>query len=190
MAATLDLLGMASNMTQDLPAARMYYTEAIDAFRALDDRRSLASSLLGLAEHAAALFHETVPFPVASDDVALEQAELALKLARENGWRSGEAYAQGILGMCLGSRGEFGQALASLTRAWRQPRRSSTASGPPTRTSAWARCIWTCWTCQPHERTSSACSRWARRSARRCGSAWRLSCSLRAVCSEPSTTRV
>jgi DNA-binding CsgD family transcriptional regulator len=42
----------------------------------------------------------------------LAQAEQAIKLARDIGWRSGEAYASLILGMCLASYGEYGRASA------------------------------------------------------------------------------
>lgn len=111
IAETLDLLGLASNMSCELEESTTYYQQAVALFRELDDRQGLASSLAVLAERGDAYFFETVPSPSASFTEPVEDAELGLRLAREIGWRSGEAYALGVLGFCLGAQGAYGRAL-------------------------------------------------------------------------------
>jgi tetratricopeptide (TPR) repeat protein len=65
-----------------------------------------------LAEHGLMFYSEFVPATTIPLAQALAYAEESLKLAREIGWRSGEAYALIMLGGLWQSQGEYGRALA------------------------------------------------------------------------------
>jgi non-specific serine/threonine protein kinase len=112
LAATLDLLAMASYLGGDLLQGTDYCKRAIGAFRALDDRRALAESQATLALGAATMFTDTC---VAALDLveAVREVEQGLVLSQEIGWRAGEAFAQFNLAFCLGSQGHYGRALAA-----------------------------------------------------------------------------
>ncbi len=97
IAATLDLLAMTSNQAGDWAATVTYYEQAIPILRQLNDRQTLASSLANVVMYT----------------LNLEQANEAVTLARDIGWRSGEAYALGALSWTLLALGRYGQALAA-----------------------------------------------------------------------------
>ncbi len=99
-AATLDLMALSTSQCGDMTQAVTYYEEAIAILRELDDRQALASSLANLAEVL----------------LSVEHGQEAVQLAREIGWRSGEAYALGTLVTPLRFRGRYGQAMTALTR--------------------------------------------------------------------------
>ena len=97
IAVSLDLLAMASNQSGDAAGTVKYYQRAIPILRQLNDRKTLASSLTNLSNYTL--------------DEA--QAREAVELAREIGWRSGEAYGLIYLGSLLAYRGELGHGLDS-----------------------------------------------------------------------------
>jgi len=112
IAETLDLLGMASYLGGDLAGGTAYYQQAIALFDELGNREGLTSSLATLTM-GASTYHTDALISVASLAEVLQDAERALGIAREIGRRSDEAYALFQLGLCLGSQGEYDQALAA-----------------------------------------------------------------------------
>ncbi len=109
---TLDLLGMASFVSGDLVQSTTYYQEALALFRDLDDRQGLASALATLAACGPNYTTSTV-LPAVDFGEAVREGERALALARELGWRAGEAYSRLTLGLCLGPQGHYARALES-----------------------------------------------------------------------------
>jgi len=116
IAQTFDLLGMTNMLGGDLVQGAVYYRQAITLFRELDERVDMASSLttvaLGAAEHQAS----TAVLSAKNIPEAQRDAEQALQIARESGWRSAEAFALIVLATCQGSRGHFTNALESVNR--------------------------------------------------------------------------
>ncbi|HZU02324.1 MAG TPA: AAA family ATPase, partial [Ktedonobacteraceae bacterium] len=112
IAETLDLLGMASYLGGDLIEGTAYYEQAIALFRELGDRAGLSSALASLNLHAATYQTDALVAAGSLTEV-LPDIEQALKIAREIGHRSAEAYALIHFGLCLGSQGEYTRALAA-----------------------------------------------------------------------------
>jgi DNA-binding CsgD family transcriptional regulator/tetratricopeptide (TPR) repeat protein len=111
-ASTLDLLGLASGLNGDTSQGVAYYQQATALFEQLDDRKGLASTLATLASCAIGLYWtETLAPAITSFAELLPYGERALKIAREIGQRSGEAYALDALGLCYQCLGEYAQAL-------------------------------------------------------------------------------
>jgi DNA-binding CsgD family transcriptional regulator len=110
LAQTLDLLGMANYLGGDLIQGTACYEQAIALFHELDDRQGLVSSLSTMTMRGGTYQTDTM-VPAADLVESAHEAETALRVAREIGWRSAEAYAQLTLGFCLGSQGEYGRAL-------------------------------------------------------------------------------
>jgi DNA-binding CsgD family transcriptional regulator len=114
IAETLDLLGVATLVGGNRRQAIAHFEEAVAYFRALNEPRSLASVLATLAHlRCASKVYDTLPGAAPGSQAALREAEEALVVAREIGWRPGEAYACCELGACFGAGGEYGKALAS-----------------------------------------------------------------------------
>ena len=116
IAETLDLLGMASYLCGDLVGGTVYYRQAIALFDELGNREGLTSSLATLVMRAST-YHSDALVAAASLTEALPDAERAVKVAREIGQRSAEAYALFQLGLCLGSQGEYSAALAACLQS-------------------------------------------------------------------------
>ncbi|HEX6482672.1 MAG TPA: AAA family ATPase [Ktedonobacteraceae bacterium] len=116
IAETLDLLGMSSYLGGDLIQGTVYYKQAIALFSEIGNRQGLTSSLATITLRAPTLQSDTM---VAAGSLAevLQDAENALKIAREIGHRSAEAYALFQLALCLGSQGEYGRALAAAQQS-------------------------------------------------------------------------
>jgi predicted ATPase/DNA-binding CsgD family transcriptional regulator len=110
LAQTLDLSGMANYLGGDLIQGTACYEQAIALFRELDDRQGLVSSLATMTMRGGTYQTDTM-VPAASLVESAREGETALKVAREIGWRSAEAYAQLTLGFCLGAQGEYVRAL-------------------------------------------------------------------------------
>ena len=110
VAETLGLLAMTSYLGGDLLAGTDYCQRAIAAFRVLDDRQALAESLATLVLGAATTFNDNMVAALSLPE-ALRAAEPSLTLAREIGWRAGEAFAEFNLAFCLGALGDYGRAL-------------------------------------------------------------------------------
>jgi tetratricopeptide (TPR) repeat protein len=117
IAETLDLLGLVCNMSGDLPGSVTHYRQAIERFRELGDRQRLASSLAVLATRGMGYVSDTLVWTTATPAEPIQEAEEALRLTREIGWRSGESYALAILGDCLGTQGDYGAALQDTREA-------------------------------------------------------------------------
>jgi len=109
---TLDLLGMANYLGGDLIQGTVYYQQAIALFSKSGNRQGFTSSLATLALRGPT-FQTDAMVTAASLSEARHDAEQALSIAREIGHRSSEAYALFQLALCLGSQGEYGQALAT-----------------------------------------------------------------------------
>jgi DNA-binding CsgD family transcriptional regulator/predicted negative regulator of RcsB-dependent stress response len=117
IAETLDLLGMASYLGGDLVQGTRYYEQAVTLFRQLDDRVGLTSSLASLALRGALSITNTMVSAANTLAELLPDVEMALKIAREIGQRSGEAYALYQLGLCLSAQGEYRRALVALQQS-------------------------------------------------------------------------
>jgi DNA-binding CsgD family transcriptional regulator len=114
LAETFDLLGLASEEAADGIQMTDYYSQAIALFRELDDRVGLSSSLLISSAATENYFTSTcVAAPITLAE-AMAQADEALRLAREIGWRAGECFSLGTPCLSLGAYGEYDQALARV----------------------------------------------------------------------------
>ena len=110
-AATLDLLGITSYLAGDMLSGAAYYAQAIPLFRELGDRPGLVSSLAVYAARGGHSLFETAVCPPTSVAECSEAGEEALALARQIGWRTGEAIALLYIGLGLGPKGEYARAL-------------------------------------------------------------------------------
>jgi tetratricopeptide (TPR) repeat protein len=110
LAETLDLLGMTSKIHGDLLAGAAHYRRACGLFRELGDRRGLAGSAEQLMICAGSLQCDALVPELMSKVEASDAGELALKLARDMGWRAGEAGVHVMLGYHLGLRGAYAHA--------------------------------------------------------------------------------
>jgi DNA-binding CsgD family transcriptional regulator len=110
VAETLDFLGMANYMGGNLVQGTAYYHRAIDLFRALDNRKGLSSSMGAMSIRAATIQTSTM---VAAEKLidAARGCEEAYQVARDIGWRSGEAFALIMWCTTLGPQGDYTQAL-------------------------------------------------------------------------------
>jgi tetratricopeptide (TPR) repeat protein/DNA-binding CsgD family transcriptional regulator len=111
LAATLDLLGTTNIMTGDVISATRYYERAVALFRELDDRQGLISCLCNYLMCGASYVFDTVACARLDLAACLRSADEALALARQIGWRSGEAALLMYTGLGLGPRGEYARAL-------------------------------------------------------------------------------
>jgi DNA-binding CsgD family transcriptional regulator len=116
-AETLDLLGTTQCARGDLLHGADYYAQAITLFRELDDRRGLVSALASLSERGGMWANEILVAAAPTLAAANAEAERALALAREMGWRSGEAYALVQVAMSEGAQGEYARALGLAQQA-------------------------------------------------------------------------
>jgi tetratricopeptide (TPR) repeat protein len=112
LAETVDLLGMTSYTSGNLIDGRAYYERAVALVRDLDDRQGVASSLTSLAELSGInSFTDTAVSAAMPVDERVHTFETALKVAREIGWRSQEAYTLLQLASFLGPLGAYARAL-------------------------------------------------------------------------------
>jgi predicted ATPase len=112
VAQTLDLLGLTCNMSEDLVGCVEHDRQATALFRDLDDPQALASCLAVQADCGEWYYHATaVPAALPAED-AIRHADEALRLARQIGSRTGEAYALIVLAGCLGSPGHYRRAFS------------------------------------------------------------------------------
>ncbi|RIK37796.1 MAG: hypothetical protein DCC55_23210 [Chloroflexi bacterium] len=132
-AATLSFLGWSCYVGADLLATAAYYTQAADLCRALDERHWLVFCLTGLLARGGDYFNQAAGcLPVATAQL-LHEGEAAIALARQIGYRSGEARALIWLALALLPRGEYARCLACAQTALRiakedqQPRYVATA---------------------------------------------------------------
>ena len=111
IAATEDLLGMANLILGDLVKSYEWYRKSIGLVERLGDRVGLVSSLATLPNHGAS-YHGDTLIPAVTLASAAEAGARGLNLATEMGWRSGEAYANWGMALCLGPAGRYGESIA------------------------------------------------------------------------------
>ncbi len=116
IAETLDLLGMVSYLAGDMIQGTFYYQQAIVLFHELGDLRGLTSSLATMTLRGPT-YQTDALVTEAHLSEAQQDAQQALAIAREIGHRPSEAYALFQLGLCLGSQGEYGSALAAVRQS-------------------------------------------------------------------------
>jgi DNA-binding CsgD family transcriptional regulator/tetratricopeptide (TPR) repeat protein len=111
LAETFDLLGMANYLSGDMFQGTAYYQQAIALFQQLGDREGRVSSLAQLAVACGSDLMGPTLLTLSFTE-SRHYGEQALKVAREIGQRSAEAFTLFNLGLVLGTRGEYAQALA------------------------------------------------------------------------------
>jgi predicted ATPase/class 3 adenylate cyclase len=114
LAETLDLLGLASGLHGDMDQSVAYFEQSVPLFKALGDRHSLVSALTMPAQSSEGYFSDTLPPTATTLTDALEKLNSAQEIAREIGYRAGEAYTFLVRAGLLGPRGDFCGALTSL----------------------------------------------------------------------------
>jgi tetratricopeptide (TPR) repeat protein len=119
MAETLDLLGQAHGLHNDLITSVKEFGQAIDLFRALNDTQSLVSSLTSRAVYAGPNLAETTLSALLTREECLADTTEAIQLARRIDSPADQAFAQFVSGMLLTSFGEFGAALIHAQEALR-----------------------------------------------------------------------
>jgi tetratricopeptide (TPR) repeat protein len=113
IAGTLDLLGQTCFLAGDLIPCHEYYGRAINLFEKLGDRRGMVSSLATQSAcHTFIAYSVVMPPGTLAGD--LRDVQQALSLARQIGWRVGEAEALCVVGACFGAQGRYTEALDSL----------------------------------------------------------------------------
>ena len=117
VAETLDLLCMSNMLGGDLIGGANYGLRAIEMLRELDDRQPLSSTLVTVALRAAFRQSQTMALATTTLSLSTHEVEEGLRIARDMGWRAGEANALWILGLCTTSSGEFGRALETANAA-------------------------------------------------------------------------
>jgi DNA-binding CsgD family transcriptional regulator len=121
IAATLDLLGQTAYLNGDLAGGIQYLERAAVILEQLDDRPGLVSCLATLSERGGS-WELGVSIPGTNDlaadfDSGLRDAERAVALAGEIGWRAGEAFALFELASVHCMLGEYTPALAASERS-------------------------------------------------------------------------
>ncbi len=116
IAETLDLLGMTSYLGGDLIGGTAYYQQAIVLFSQLSDQQGLTSSLATGTLRGPTFQTDTMVSTADLAEVCLD-AEKAVRIAREIGQRSAEAYALFQLALCVGSQGVYEQALVAAKQS-------------------------------------------------------------------------
>ena len=110
MAETFDLLGMANAMYGETVTAVSQWGQAIALFRAAGDTRGLVSALSSRAYFSCPWINTTYS-ALRTRDACVQDAEEALRLARQGDLLVALAFAELMTGAALGSFGEFGTAL-------------------------------------------------------------------------------
>jgi DNA-binding CsgD family transcriptional regulator/anti-sigma regulatory factor (Ser/Thr protein kinase) len=115
VAETVDLIAMAHHIAGEQRAAAMYYERSLRLFTKMDDRRGLANAF-GLLALCGPSYQSSSTTPITSPAVDEElRAPRSIRLAREIGWRAGEAFLRFLIADCLMWRGEYDRAIP-LTR--------------------------------------------------------------------------
>jgi len=118
-AETFDLLGTAYALVGDQVKAVQQFGEAAALFRTLGDRQSLMSSLISRASQSLPLANIISYCVLRTRDKCVQDAEEALRLARQIDSPSGQAFAENTLARTLVSFGEFGPALTHARESLR-----------------------------------------------------------------------
>jgi DNA-binding CsgD family transcriptional regulator len=111
VAETVDLIAMSHHVAGAQAEAAQHYTRSLALFAERDDRRGLANALALLALCGPS-YQSSSTTPVTSVAVEQELRELrSARLARDIGWRAGEAFVRFILADCLMWRGDYERAI-------------------------------------------------------------------------------
>ena len=111
VAETVDLIAMAHHVAGEERAAGRHYEQSVALFAKVDDRRGLANATAILALCGTS-YQSSTTTPFTSPAVEEElQALECIRLAREIGWRAGEAFMRFIIADCFSERGEYDRAL-------------------------------------------------------------------------------
>jgi tetratricopeptide (TPR) repeat protein len=113
LANTLDLLGLAYLLAGDLTASVQTYDRAIALSRKLDDRPRIVTGLIARAV-TVSLQLTLASVPASAPPDALHDSEEAIRIAREIGSSSDEAWARWALGLLHTVQGRFGPAMEVL----------------------------------------------------------------------------
>lgn len=114
IAETLDLLAVVTFFAGDRRRAVAAFEEAATYYRKLGNRRGLVSVLATLGHlRCSSRVFDTLPGAPRRAGQGVSECEEALAIAREIGWRSGEAYALCELATCLCAEGDYGRALTA-----------------------------------------------------------------------------
>jgi DNA-binding CsgD family transcriptional regulator len=120
VAETVDLIAMAHHVGGEQPAAASYWERSVKLFTGMDDRRGL-SNALGLLALCGPSYQASATTPFVSRLVSEELRSLrSIRLAREIGWRAGEAFLRFIIADCLVAYGEYDRAIALAREALSQ----------------------------------------------------------------------
>jgi DNA-binding CsgD family transcriptional regulator/tetratricopeptide (TPR) repeat protein len=111
LAATYDLLGVTNVMAGDISAGVAHYEQAVALFRRLGDLQGLSSCLATLALRGASYTFSATVWPIVDPVVCTSDGAEAVRIARQIGWRAGEANALIYLALAHGPRGEYALAL-------------------------------------------------------------------------------
>jgi DNA-binding CsgD family transcriptional regulator/tetratricopeptide (TPR) repeat protein len=118
MAQTLEMLGMAYFFIGDTArAVKDFFGRVIELFCNLGDRQSLSSALAARALDIAPEMIETTFSALFTREQCVQDAEEALRLARETNSQSGQAFVEMATTWVLSSFGEFGAALVHAEKA-------------------------------------------------------------------------
>ena len=108
---TVDLIAMSHHCAGAQSEAGKYYTRSLELFTEREDRRGLANAL-GLIALSGPSYQSSSTTPYASPVVEQELRELrSVRVARDIGWRAGEAFVRFITADCLMWRGEYDRAI-------------------------------------------------------------------------------
>jgi len=119
VAETVDLIAMAHHIAGDQRAAALQYARSVALFSAGDDRRGLANAL-GLLALCGPSHHASSTTPDLSAKTAVDaelRAPRSIQLARDIGWRAGEAFLSFLIADCLAWRGEYDRAIPMAREA-------------------------------------------------------------------------
>ena len=118
MAETLGEIGMVSYFTGDpARAVRDFFGRAIELFRSLGDSQALFSVLAARAMDGSPETIESTFSALRTRDECMQDAEEALRLARQTNSLSGQAFVEMATTYVLSSFGEFGPALSHAQEA-------------------------------------------------------------------------
>jgi DNA-binding CsgD family transcriptional regulator len=111
LALTHDLLGITHMIRGDYVASARHHDQAAALFRVLDQRMSLSSTLGTAAMRGGSYQGDISVFAPASVEDCWQLGSEAIQIARQIGWRAGEANANVFLALSMGVRGAYARAL-------------------------------------------------------------------------------
>ena len=111
VAETVDLLALTDLIAGDMSAAARHYVRAIALQETVGDRRSLASTLALLCLCDGSMHASCTAFGRTAIATEIVGGERPVRLAREIGWRAGEAFTLYVLADALAWRGAYDRAL-------------------------------------------------------------------------------